>query len=264
MIDLDGKVRGLYRYPIKGFSAEPLNDVFLTEGAFFPFDRIYAFEVGRSGYEAEDPQFLSKMKYAVLARFPAMAQMKTRYDEVDEVFWVDDVAYDLTAPAGRHSLCRHIETLLAQSEDYDPVAAPLELLSIREARHLDFRFTDSPKGFVSLINLESVRALASLMGTELDPIRFRGNVYVDGFADFEDHDWVGRQIRFGEDGAELEVLKPIVRCVAIHVNPDSAAPDADVCQALWDHYGHKNLGLYARVIRSGRITSPLRHFAEAQ
>jgi uncharacterized protein YcbX len=74
---------------------------------------------------------------------------------------------------------------------------------------------------------------------------------MEGLSAFEDHDWVGRRLRAGE--AELEVIKPIERCVATHVNPDTAERDVDVCRGLWDHYGHRNCGIYTRVVKGGAV-----------
>jgi uncharacterized protein len=253
MINLSGKTTALYRHPIKGFTPEAVREVYLAEDAFFPFDRVYTFEVGPSGYLEMEPKFLSKMKYAVLARFPAVARMKTRYDEVDDHFHVDELSFDLKSDAGRHSLCRHIENVLMAHDDYDPVMAPLRLLTIREDDLAQFRFTDSPKGFVSLLNLNSLRDLEMRTGTTLDGLRLRANIWLEDLEAFEDHDWVGRRLSFGEDGPELEVIKPIVRCMATHVNPDTAIRDFDMVKALWDNYGHKDLGVYCRVVRSGTI-----------
>ena len=41
-----GRVAALYRYPVKGMSPEPLENVGLTAGEFFPADRKYAIENG--------------------------------------------------------------------------------------------------------------------------------------------------------------------------------------------------------------------------
>jgi hypothetical protein len=45
-----------------------------------------------------------------------------------------------------------------------------------------YRFTDSRKGYVSLINRASVSATEDLVGAPVDPLRFRGNLYLDGLA----------------------------------------------------------------------------------
>lgn len=248
-------ISGLYRHPIKGFTPEPLQAATLVEDGFFPFDRLYALEVGPSGFMAEDPQFLSKMKFAVLARFAAVARLKTRYDEIAETFRIEDEdgtveVFDLTQAAARASLARHVENLLAAHEDYDPVRFPLKLLETRADHH---RFTDSAKGFVSLLNLNSLKDLGAKIGRDLDPLRLRANVWMKGLPPFVDHDWVGKTIKLGDDGPELEVLKPIVRCLATHVNPNTAERDVDLVAALFEHYGHRDCGIYCRVIRGGTV-----------
>ncbi|UDF04274.1 MOSC domain-containing protein [Asticcacaulis sp. AND118] len=245
----NGKIDSLWRYPVKGFTPERVAETCLTVDGFFPFDRLFALEVGRSGYDREDPKFLSKMKYAVLARYPAVARLRTRYDEINERLYIEERAFDM----GRHALERHVETFLAAHEDYDPVAQPLRLLDIREGAVDHYRFTDSSKGFVSILNLESLRDLGERLGRNLDPLRLRANIWVEGWAAFEDHAWVGKHIRIGDHGPVLEVLKPIVRCVATHVNPDTAERDVEIVQALWAHYGHRDCGLYCRVVSPGLI-----------
>ncbi len=252
-------VSALWRHPVKGFTPEPVTEAWLNEGDFFPFDRRFALEVGQSGFDPDNPVTIPKMRFAVLARFPAVARLHTRYDEFEDVLEVadgDEVRrFAMTADAGRHALARHVETVLAEHEDYDPVAAPLNVLTApgydEVQRH--YRFTDSGKGFVSFLNLNSVRDLSRRMAMDLDPLRLRANVWLDGLEPFEDHDWVGRRLRAGEDGPEFEVLKPIVRCVATHVNPETAERDADVCTGLWEGYRHRDCGIYARVVAGGPI-----------
>lgn len=253
------QITSLWRHPIKGFTPEPVAEALLSEGGFFPFDRLYALEVGASGFDAENPKTISKMKFAVLARFAAVARLRTRYDEIAGTFHIADQSgawdFDLTSEAGRNSLARHVETRLAEHEDYDPVLQPLKLLETPsfEKTQTHFRFTDSGKGFVSFLNLNSLRDLGQRLGLDLDPLRMRANIWLEGLNAFEDHTWVGRHIRIGEDGPEFEVLKPIVRCVATHVNPDTAERDVDLCTALWENYGHRDCGIYARVIKGGAV-----------
>jgi uncharacterized protein len=252
-------IEALWRHPIKGFTPELVAEATLSEGDFFPFDRLYALEVGASGFDTENPKTISKMKFAVLARFAAVARLRTRYDEITGVFHIADGAgawdFDLTSLAGRNSLARHVETRLAAHEDYDPVLHPLNLLQspLYEHTQTHFRFTDSGKGFVSFLNLNSLRDLGRRLERNLDPLRMRANIWLEGLGAFEDHNWVGRHIRVGEDGPELEVLKPIVRCVATHVNPDTAERDIDLCTALWENYGHRDCGIYARILKGGAI-----------
>ncbi len=254
-------IESLWRHPIKGFTPESVAETLLTADEFFPFDRLYALEVGPSGFDARAPKTISKMRFAVLARFAAVARVHTRYNEFEEFIDVvgEDGAnrrFDLANEAGRHSLARHVETVLAQhDDDYDPVAQPLKLLTAPafDDVHTHFRFTDSGKGFVSFLNLNSLRDLGQRIANDLDPLRLRANIWLEGLSAFEDHAWVGRHMRIGDDGPQFEVLKPIVRCVATHVNPDTAERDVDLCTGLWDNYGHRDCGIYARIIKGGVV-----------
>ena len=45
------EIAGLYRYPVKGLSPEPLQQVALHIGQTFPADRRYAIENGPSGFD---------------------------------------------------------------------------------------------------------------------------------------------------------------------------------------------------------------------
>jgi uncharacterized protein YcbX len=250
-------VTGLWRHPVKGFTPEAVGDARLEEGGFFPFDRLYALEVGPSGYDPEAPRFISKMRFAVLARFAAVARIRTRYDAAAKRLHLAEETgsgfdFELTAQAGREALARHVETILARfDEDYDPARFPLKVLVAPGA---DFRFMDSSKGFVSLLNLNSLRDLGGRLSHDLDPLRLRCNIWMEGLDAFEDHAWVGRRLKVGAAGPELEVIKPIERCVATHVNPDTAERDVDVCAGLWGNYGHRDCGIYARILKGGTVS----------
>ena len=249
-------ISAMWRHPVKGFTPEPLAKVVLSQDDFFPGDRLFAFEVGASGYDADAPKFISKMKFAVLARFAAIARMRMYYDDYDrriDLYHADALrCFNIDGEDDREALCRYVETILAHYEDYDPARFPLRFLSAPER---EFRFMDSSKGFVSLLNIESLRELGGRLNADLDPLRLRCNIWMEGLDAFEDHAWVGKRLRIGDDGPQLEVIKPIERCVATHVNPETAVRDVDVCSGLWGHYGHRDCGIYALVVNSGTVCS---------
>ena len=59
-----------------------------------------------------------------------------------------------------------------------------------------FRFTDSIRsGFVSILNLASVRDLERRMGAPIDPLRFRANIAVEGWEPWAEEEMVGRGSR---------------------------------------------------------------------
>ena len=56
---------------------------------------------------------------------------------------------------------------------------------------------DKPENLISLINLATVRSLEAQWGYEIDPLRFRANIYVDGFGPWREFDWIGANLRIG-------------------------------------------------------------------
>ena len=51
----------------------------------------------------------------------------------------------------------------------------------------------------------------------------------------------------------LRVTRPITRCPATEVNPETAERDADPVAELRRLYGHVELGVHAEVIEGGRF-----------
>jgi ferredoxin-NADP reductase/ferredoxin len=103
---------------------------------------------------------------------------------------------------------------------------------------------------ISIINLATVRALSEAAGLEIDPDRFRANVYVDDLDPWGELALIGHRLRVGT--AELEVFAAIERCRATSARP-AAVWDINVPALLVAHFGHPYCGLYARVIRPGEV-----------
>src|SRR5205085_10367928 len=138
-----------------------------------------------------------------------------------------DIAVRLAEPAGRETFAAWLTDLLGEA-----ARGPLRVVEAPG----DWRFTDHPLGQVSIVNLASVRDLSAKMGVELDPLRFRANLYVDGWPAWAENGWEGRPLMVG--WAQAEVFKPIVRCAAPDVDPASGVADQEITKALVDHFGH--------------------------
>ncbi|HAQ36830.1 MAG: MOSC domain-containing protein [Maricaulis sp.] len=244
---MTGRVAALARHPVKGFTPEPLDHVTLNEGAHFPGDRMFAVEDGPVGFDPADPQHVSKMRFTVLARLPELAAIRTRYvDDTGElVAWHPDfgeITVEMDGETGRHMFAVWLKGVLG-----DAVNGPLKVLVAPDA----FRFMDSRSGFVSIINLNTIRAIAEAVGKPVDPARFRGNVMVEGWPAWSEFDLEETDFRIG--AATLTGIKRIQRCTATHVNPGTASSDIDMVPELMRHFGHPHCGLYARVKSGGRV-----------
>jgi uncharacterized protein YcbX len=237
----------LYRYPVKGLSPEPLPSADLPAGGYFPCDRLFALENGPSGFDPGAPAHQPKIKFLMLMKQGALAGLATRYDEATGVLTIErdgrDVARgDLRRPEGRAV----IEAFLTDFLGAD-IRGPVKLLEAPEG----FRFTDSASGFVSLINLSSVAAIEAAEGAPVDPLRFRGNLYVEGAEPWAEAEWPGRRLQIG--GVTLAVLKMTDRCAATGVEPGTGRRDMDLVQTLRKTFGHIDCGVYARIETGGRI-----------
>ena len=114
-------------------------------------------------------------------------------------------------------------------------------------------FSDVARKVVSIINLSSVRAIENMVGAPVHPLRFRANLYVEGWPAWSEFDLLDRTLAIGE--VRLKVVKRIVRCAAVNVDPDTAERDLAIPQALQRRLGHGDCGIYAEVIAGGTIAA---------
>lgn len=243
---MPGRITALYRYPIKGFTPEPVAEARLEAGGCFPADRLYAVEDGPSGFDEAAPAYVPKVKYAVLAKLEQVALARTAYDETTGMLRAGavghpDIEANLETDEGKAAFAAWLTAVLGEA-----AAGPLKVLNAP-----GYRFLDHPRGHASVVNLASVRSLSAHVGYELDPLRFRANLYVEGWPAWAEMDWTEKALRFGE--VETTVFKPIIRCAAIDVDPATAERGEELVKALWEHQGHAFCGLYLHVTGGGRL-----------
>ena len=242
-----GTLASIYRHPVKGLTAEPLRSVRLEAGRCFPCDRLYAVEDGPSGFDPASPRHISKMRFAVLAKVPEVAKVRARYDEAAGELRAEAPGEApfrgvMTSETGRQAFAGWLQHYLR-----DQARGPLRVLEAPG----DHRFMDDLAGFVSLINLASLRALEARVGRPLDPLRFRANLYVDGWPAWIENDYIGGTLAAG--ALRAAVVKPTGRCRAIHVDPQSGAEDIDLVSQLFNHFGHTVMGVYLAVQSPGSL-----------
>ncbi|KPF70971.1 molybdenum cofactor sulfurase [Bosea sp. AAP35] len=242
------RIASLYRYPVKGLSPERITSALIEAGAYFPGDRLFAIENGPSGFDPAAPVHQPKIKYLMLMRHEALATLHCRYD---------DASGDLViAQDGKEVLRANTASSMGQ----DAITAFFVAFmpqALRGAPKLlrapdGYRFTDSRSGFVSIINLASVADLEQRIGAAIDPLRFRGNIMVEGLEPWAELDLVGRDIETVA-GVRLRVLKRIERCAATNVDPTTGLRDLQLPKALMTAFGHVDCGIYCEVVSGGRL-----------
>jgi len=242
----EARIKAIYRYPVKGLSPQALTRVPLAVGQTLPADRLYAIENGPSGFDPAAPAYFPKQRFLMLMRNERLAGLRTEFDEASHTLTIHwegrEAAHgDLRTKEGRLA----IETFFRRFMP-DELRGPPKVL-FGEGHS----FSDVAKKVVSIINLASVAEVESAAGAPVNPLRFRANVYVEGWPAWREFDLLGREISAG--GARLKVVKRIVRCAATEVDPDIGIRDLPIPRTLMDNFGHADCGVYAEVVTAGEI-----------
>jgi hypothetical protein len=246
MVEGTARIAGLYRYPVKGLTPEPLQSVSLAPGGTFPHDRAYAIENGPSGFDPAAPRHLPKQHFLMLMRNERLAALDARFDDATSTLTIRRdgdlaVSASLATAEGRQAVEAFFDDFAR-----DELRGPAKVLHVP-----GFSFSDVAARVVSVINLESVRDLGARLGVEVNPLRFRGNVLVEGLPAWAELDLVGRRVRVG--GVVLEGFDRIVRCAATNVDPVTAERDLAIPRSLLALYGHGDCGTYFRVVEGGEM-----------
>jgi uncharacterized protein YcbX len=242
------QVKAIYRYPVKGLSPESLQSVALQPGQTLPADRMFAIENGPSGFDAARPAYFPKQRFLMLMRNERLAQLVTQFDEVTGTLTIRHdgravVQGDLGTSAGRTAIEQFFAKFCA-----DELRGPPKVLHAPS-----HSFSDVARKVVSLINLASVTELAKVIGRSVDPLRFRGNLYVEGWPAWREFDLLERELAVGS-AVRLRVVKRIVRCAATNVDPHTGARDLAIPETLQRRFGHGDCGVYAEVIAGGAVS----------
>ena len=242
------RTTGIYRYPVKGLTPEQLSHTELSPGQTLLADRRYAIENGPSGFDPAEPKWLSKPHFLMLMRDEWLAGLRSHFDDASNVLSINHngriVAQgNLATPEGR----RTIENFFATAYAGQIKGPPKVLESPGHS------FSDVARKVVSIINLASVRAIEGMVGAPVHPLRFRANLYVEGWPAWHEFDLLDRTLSIGD--VRLKVVKRIVRCAAVNVDPDTAVRDLAIPTALQRRLGHGDCGIYAEVMTGGTISA---------
>lgn len=254
----------IWRYPIKGIGAERLRAIDLAPGLPLPLDRAWA--VLEQGGDASDG-WRSCRNFLRGAKGPSLMAVTCSVDgpmgaEVIHFSHPDQPDISLTPGTDPAAFFNWLAPIYPESRAKPAalVASPPEGMS------------DAPFASISILNASSLRALGQKLGQPLDERRFRGNLWIEGLAPWEEFDLVGKTLTVStprlsseagahmndpdsrsDAGAQLEVVERITRCRATEANPETGKRDANTLRALEDGWGHQDFGVYAMVRQGGQI-----------
>ena len=232
-------VAALYRYPVKGFTAESCDALTVLDEGRIAGDRVLG--VRFADTQAADDAWGRKSGMLVLMNTPGLARLRVTFDDKASRLHVCSGASVLADeplnPEGRQrigaALARYALELVENPLIGHPERLPLRVIGDGRIP----RYHDEEPGQVTLHGRGSLEALQAVVGGDVSEIRFRSNIAVDGLAAWDELNWVGRGVRIGV--VDFDVVSPKTRCLATHANPVTGERDVDVLSTLRDKLGHE-------------------------
>ncbi|WP_442600788.1 MOSC domain-containing protein [Paenibacillus sp. KN14-4R] len=233
-----GTIHQLTRYPVKSMAGQPIDQTYIAKYGLYG-DRSHAFI---------DPTKEGWNRYITARKFPQMLGYQAKLHEAstgNELHTTNEFPpVHITSPDGRE--LRWDETLLQEMQMYSDRTLTMihhqpdsqELLAV-----------DS--GGILIISDRSLRKLENLVGSDVDPRRFRANMLLTLYDTAEDEtNWIGKKLRIGE--CRLEVIEPCERCMLITIDPDTYERNVNILKKV-NQEMNLQFGVYANVIEVGDV-----------
>lgn len=246
---VSGRLAHIRRHPIKSAGGEDLDRVTLTAARRLPGDREWAVltDAGErnaqtSQQDGEPDRWLPKSCFLRGVQAPGMQAIIGGWSDGQLVLrqpTQDDLTIDPATDGDR---------LIDWLRPFWPADAPPPTRLVRGAGI----WTDQKWPWISILSLASLADLESRTGQPLGLHRWRGNLWVDGWAPWAERDLIGRILRIGD--TELRVTAPVGRCDATCANTETGTRDIDMLATLESLYGHTDFGIFAEVVTGGDIT----------
>jgi len=231
----------IWRHPIKAHGRERVEHATLAAGETLPWDRRWA--VAHEASKANGETWVPCANFSRAAKAPGlMAITAASNPSANTVTLVHPDRPDLTFDPDSD-----VDSFL---DWVRPLMPADRASSSRIVRSPGRGMTDSDFPSVSINAFASHGAVEGRIGRALSHARWRGNLWIDGTAPWEEFDWIGRQLQIGE--VVLDIRQPITRCLATAANPETGQRDADILSEL-DGFGHRDFGVLGAVITGGTI-----------
>ena len=236
----------IYRHPVKSLGEEALQSVRLESGKPLPFDRMWAIAHGYTDWDATAPKWAVPGNFVNQTHVPTLAQIETSFNESTGTLALrhPDRPFISLQPGtddGNAALTEWIAPLADQARPgpYRICHAPGGV------------FTDFEDTHISIGSIRSRSLLEQITGQNLDPIRFRMNLWLDDMDPWSELELVGRNIEIG--AVRLKVIARCQRCNAVNASPDTGERDTELPTLLRKRYGHMDFGVYAQVVSGGEL-----------
>jgi uncharacterized protein YcbX len=239
------RIEKLVLYPLKGARGAEVKSLLIDSKIGIHGDRRYGIK-----RKAEMPDtWQPKGMFHVCMNTPSLARFEPSYDREALV-------------KGMHVLHPDTKSEIKEMLKLDRV----ELLCTNG----EFNLTDTQGPEISILNLASVRALSDFVEEDIDPRRFRMNVWIDGLEPFEELEWVNsypgtKEITIGQ--LRFRVDDVCERCKAIEASMVTGTHDMRLLENLEEFMKrqgypgsphrnvHKVMGIMAVPLHNGQLVT---------
>ena len=248
-------LKKITRYPIKGLSGQNINKILLEKNQVLPGDREFAFARSHVLFDEKNPVYLRKTNFLALVQDEKLAELKTTFDHKLKRLIIkikDETVLDEIIDNEMN--LNKVEIFFQKHLDLGEKNKPRLVQGKKNKNNKDFKhsFSDLPDRVISIINLKTIYDFEKKINKKIDPSRFRANLLIDECEPWKEFDWIGKNLNIGE--TVLEVFKRTKRCAATNVNPENALRDVNIPHEIKNHFGHLDLGVYAKVKKTGIIS----------
>lgn len=240
-------ISALWRYPVKGLSAQPLTSVAVETGEGFPVDRRFALAYSSADIEQLPPLQVPRHQIITLASHPSLAALTTRWIDFAQTLTIERKRRqvgrgNLGSPLGKVMLAEFFAAYLKAEVRGTPhvLEAPVGEM-----------FTDQPRPTVKIISASSLRDLERITGAPVDPCRFRANIMLEGAPAWDEFGWIGGSLTIGS--AVVRIVGRISQTSSASVEPGTGKTDLNVPRLLQKGFGHGDFGVYGEVVAGGSL-----------
>ena len=247
-------LKKIFIYPIKGLSGENIDQILLEKDQVLSGDREYAFARSHVSFDESNPVYLRKTNFLALVKEDKLAKLNTKFIrkskrliiKIDKKIVLDEMLVNET---NVNKVEVFFQKYLNLGDNKPKLVEGRKNENTKNLRH---SFSDLPEKAISIINLNTIINFEKKIGKKIAPSRFRANLLIDDIDPWKEFDWVGKNIKIGE--SVLEVFKRTQRCAATNVNPENAIRDINIPNEINSYFGHLDLGVYAKVKKTGIIS----------
>jgi len=249
-----GTIQSTWRYPVKSMRGESADAVYCDFAGVFG-DRMYALKdpQGYAGFPwLTGRELRSLVLYTPTFRNAAAASAPPHLKAAEDIApgvtprypQPDELLLDVTTPEG-------VTYSIDDPELCASLARRLGMPAAPELLRSDRALTDARP--LSLFSVQTAAQLSTEVGSEVDPRRFRANLYLDlpELGAFGEDTLVGKTLQVG-DRVQLTVVARDARCAMVTLDPDTGESNARVLREIAQR--HETMaGVYGAVLRSGMV-----------